>query len=206
MRDRGTDPDEGAATGDAFWGQVCMYGGLLICIVARPQGLTSNNGISYYGTYWQTFVPYAFALLGGALFTRRALRTLALAVAPLPGRLRLDSRHLGDSFAALLVAITLTPYTFGSFFDWVHTLVSALLFVLQLLLSVHLVRCTDGGAAGLLFLVTELTGGIIAARYVIPRRGFLLHGQILFQFGFGALLVRTAALLQPARVAPSSAT
>jgi hypothetical protein len=195
MEKRGT-------VGDLVCGQICLSGGLLICIAARPRGLATNNGISYYGTLWQTFVPYAVALLGSAFFTRRALLAIAPAVpASRPGP-RLDLRRTANLLAVLLLAIAVTPYSLGLLFDWVHTVVSTVLFLLQLILAIQLIRWTDGGAPSLCLFFAQLTGALIAARYVLPRHGFLLHGQVLFELAFGGLLIRSATLLQSPRTEP----
>lgn len=188
--------------GDLVRAQLCLSGGLVTCIATRPGGLGTNNGISYYGTHWQTFLPYAVALLGSAFYTRRALLAVAPTVPASRPRPRLDLARTANWFAILLLLVAVTPYSLGLFFDWVHTLVSAILFVLQLLLAVALIRWTDGGAPSLCLLFAQLMGALIAARYVLPKHGFLLHGQVLFELAFGALLIRSVALLQPAPPAP----
>jgi hypothetical protein len=189
--------DQQTVTGDLVRGQICLYGGLLACILVRPEGLGTNNGISYYGTRWPTFAPYAFALLGVGFFTRRALRAIAPVLPGDRARPRLDLTLMADWFLAMVTGVALTPYTFGTLFDWAHTIISTLLFLYQVVLSVQLVRWTDGGTPSLLFLLLELVGGVIAARYVLPKDGYLLHGQVVFQIGFGGLVLRTATLLQP---------
>jgi hypothetical protein len=49
-----------------------------------------------------------------------------------------------------------------------------------------------------LLLVTEFTGGVIAAIYVLPVRGFLIQGQLLFLAAFEALLLRALRSGRPA--------
>src|SRR5262249_55756301 len=160
-----------------------LFGGLLVCIAARPEGVGTNNGLSYYGTIWQTFLPYAVALIGAALLIRRALRAMAEVFQDR----RPDLAVVADWFAGMLIAVALPPYTFGPVVEWAHMIVSGLLFLLQLVISVQFVRWTDGGTPSLLLLLTELAGGLIAARYVAPKHGLLLQGQLLFQLGFAGL-------------------
>jgi hypothetical protein len=190
MRDR--------VMGDLVRGQVCLLVGLLLCIGLMPEGLGANNGMSYYGVHWETVLPYAVGILSAALFTRRALRHAA-STSPSPGHLRIAA----DAFALLLGGIILTPYTLNGAVDWTHRLLGAALFVLQLLLAIRLVAWAHG--AGTALLLVQLAGGIIAAVYLLQDDGFLLQGEATFQFGFGALLIRTIPLLPvlPMSSAPS---
>ncbi|GAA4566400.1 hypothetical protein [Planotetraspora kaengkrachanensis] len=190
MRDR--------VMGDLVKGQVCLLVGLLLCVALMPEGLGANNGMSFYGVHWETFLPYAAGLLSAALFTRRALHDAA-AASPAPGKVR----HAADAFAVLLAGIILTPYTVSGAVDWTHRLLGALLFALQLTLAVRLLAWAHADAFGGAFLLVQLVGGVIAAIYVLQDDGFLLQGEATFQFGFGALLIRTIPLLPGSVLSPS---
>lgn len=179
---------------DLVRGQLCLYGGLLVCVAARPDGLGVNFGISYYGSSPWTFPPYAIALLGCAVFSRRALYVAAPG-APDPAWLR----RMANWIAALLAGVVVTPYIVGGAVDLAHTLFGAALFILQLALALRLIRWTGNDPANLLLLAAQLTGGVIAAIYVIPKHGFLIQGQLLFQLAWGVLLIRTVAALPSIR-------
>jgi hypothetical protein len=181
--------------GNLILGQAILYVGLLTCVALKPDGLGANDGISYYGIFRQTVVPYAVALLGPGYCTWTALRTAAAFV---PGPVYL--RRMANGLAALSVLVVLTPYDANLVFDWVHTLAGTFLFALQLVLALRLLGWTggDGWVAGLL--AAQFVSGVFCAVYVLPKHGFLLQGQAVFQLAFGALLVRTVRLFVPQAV------
>jgi hypothetical protein len=181
--------------GNLILGQAVFYAGLLVCVALRPDGLGANDGISYYGIFRQTVVPYAVALLGPGYFTWTALRTAA-DFTPAPAYLR----RMADVLAASSVLVVLTPYDANLVFDWVHTLAGTLLFALQLVLGLRLLGWSggDGWTTGLL--VAQFVSGVFCAVYVLPKHGFLLQGQVVFQVAFSALLIRITRLLVPQAV------
>jgi hypothetical protein len=187
--------------GNLILGQAVLYVGLLMCVALKPDGLGANDGISYYGIFRQTVVPYAIAILGPGYFIWTALRTAA-PFAPAPVYLR----RMANCLAALSVLVVLTPYSANPVFDWVHTLAGAFLFVLQLLLGLRLLGWSggDGWTSGLLLL--QFLSGLFCAVYVLPKHGFLLQGEVVFQIAFGALLVRTTRLFVPQAIAPDHVT
>jgi hypothetical protein len=183
--------------GDLAWGQACLYSGLLLCVAIKPEGLGANSGISYYGVHRETVLPYTIALVASALVTCRGLRAAA-ASTPSPGRLRGSA----SSLAALSFGIALTPYSLNTLFDWLHTILGALLFILQLGLALQLLRWTGGDHVTAGLLLAQFAGAVFAAIFVLPKNGFLIQGEVAFQVAFGALLVRTFSLLLPEAVRP----
>jgi hypothetical protein len=171
--------------GDLVRSQLMLFGGLILCMAIRPQGLGANSGISYYGVHRQTVIPYTIGLLGTAWLTQRALRAA--------GR-----TWFGYGFGLLTTGIVLTPYTVSDLFDWTHTVLGAALFILMLVLSGRLTWALRSDPLCVLLLVTEFTGGVIAAIYVLPVRGFLIQGQLLFLAAFEALLLRALRSGRPA--------
>jgi hypothetical protein len=178
--------------GNLILGQGLLYVGLLMCVALKPDGLGANDGISYYGIFRQTVVPYAITLLGPGYFTWTALRAAA-PFAPAPVYLR----RMTSCLAALSVCVVLTPYSANLVFDWVHTLSGSALFVLQLVLGLRLLGWSGGDAWTAGLLVAQFACGVFCAIFVLPKHGFLLQGQVAFQLAFGALLVRTMRLLVP---------
>jgi hypothetical protein len=178
--------------GNLILGQAVLYLGLLMCVALKPDGLGANDGISYYGTFRQTVVPYAAALLGPGYFTWTALRTAA-EFTPAPAYVR----RMADLLAAMSVLVVFTPYSANLVFDWVHTVAGTVLFALQLVLGRRLLGWSggDGWTTGLL--VAQFVSGVFCAVYVLPKHGFLLQGQVAFQAAFGALLVRITRLVVP---------
>lgn len=185
--------------GNIVLGQICLFGGLLVCVVMRPHGLVANDGISYYGIFRHTVGPYALALMGMAFWTRRALH-LAAPLSPAPAYLR----GMATWMAAMSVGVVLTPYSLNIVFDWAHTLLGAAVFVLQLVLGLRMLSWSGGDAWMTAFLVAQFCSGVFAAVFVLPKQGFLIQGQLAFQLAFGALLLRTARLLVPQELAPAT--
>lgn len=165
-----------------IFGQIFLYIGLLVCVIIRPNGLGTNDGISYYGTVLATLAPYSIGLLGGAffaVFAGKAIREPYLQ----PVRLALFI------YAPLVAGIVITPVTAGRWIDYLHTTLGTVLFLLQLALSIWLVWRLRHLWWSLLLCIIELVAGILSAIYVAPPQGFLLQGQIIFQLAFGMLLV-----------------
>ena len=50
-----------------IYGQSCFVAGLIVCLALKPHGLTANEGLSYYGVYRETILPYTLMLLGPAV-------------------------------------------------------------------------------------------------------------------------------------------
>lgn len=184
---------------DLVLAQVFLFGGMLPCVALRPAGLGANDGISYYGIHPLTVAPYAVAIGGSALFTRRALRALAPGL-PAPAYVA----RMADGLALMSGGVVLTPYSANALFDWAHTLLGTVVFFCQLVLAVQLLAWSGGDGWIAWLLAAQFTAGVIAAIYVLPEDGFLIQAQLGFQLAFGGLLARTAHLLRP-RLEPAYA-
>lgn len=165
-----------------LFGQVCLYAGLLICVILKPAGLATNDGISYYGVQAETILPYAFALLGGAYFALRASHQLDSEAWRL---LRLALQV----YALLIAGLVITPYAAGRWVDYLHTACGSALFFLQLVLSGWLIWKLHKIWWSVVLSFVELAAGILCALYLNPTHGFLLQFQVLFQLAFGLLLI-----------------
>lgn len=187
-------------TGDLVLAQVFLSGGMLVCVMIRPDGLGANAGISYYGIHHGTVVPYAVAVIGSALFTRRALRDMA-PVLPASAHVR----GTADCLAAMAWGVVLTPYSLNTLFDWAHTMLGAALFFLQLVLTARLLSWSGGDAWMRCLLLVEFGSGVVAGVFVLTKDGFLIQAQLVFQLAFTMALIRRARPLVAAAVesAPS---
>lgn len=162
--------------------QVCLYGGLLIAICLKTRGLAVNSGISYYGIFMRTVIPYALGLLGSAFFCLQAAKCIE------DKNLRLLKRSL-LAIAVFGVIIVITPYSVDALTDWLHTIAGSLLFITQLLLSGWLSVKLDYKPPVLGLLCLEFAAGVLCAIYLTPTHGFLIQCQVIFQVAFGALLI-----------------
>jgi hypothetical protein len=171
-----------------IWGQVCFYTGLVVAILLKPHGLAANAGISYYGIYARTVIPYCVSLLGSAYCSwQSALHIHYDELKPMRNALII--------MAILTVIISVTPYSFNNLLDQTHQLAGTVLFSLQLLLSIWIVIRLRYTYWSVVLSAVELLAGIVCAIYLTPAHGFLIQAQILFQLAFGALLVYSLKIL-----------
>lgn len=177
------------ATRYAVYAQACFYIGLIACVIIRPKGLTANGGISYYGIYAETIVPYIFALLGAGYFS---IKTGEQFTDPEYKLMKYSLSVIG----LLVIGVMITPDSLSVFMDDLHQACGISLFVLQLLLSGLLTMRLRYAIPAVVFTVIELVGGIASFIWLNPVHGYLLESQIVFQFGFGALLIYALNRLQ----------
>lgn len=172
-----------------IWGQVCFYIGLLIAVMIRPAGLTANSGISYYGIFAETFIPFEISLLGGAVFTWLFAQHIdEMSLRPV--------RESLLTMAVLTSIVAVTPYAVDTLMDSIHRTAGALLFILQLILSFWLIAKLHHAIWAVLLTMAELVAGIACALYLYPTHGYLFQAQVLFQFFFSALLIYGLRQLQ----------
>ena len=170
------------------YGQLCLYAGLLVCAVVKPHGLLVNDGISYYGNFRATIIPYAFALLGGAYFSIRAAEHLAQPpVKPL--------RYAFTAFALLAAGELVTPAFASQPVDALHRVFGIALFSLQLLVSIWLVVRLRYAWQAVALALVELIAGIAAFLYLAPAHGLLLESQVVFQTAFAALAIYALTIM-----------
>jgi len=165
-----------------LFGQLFFIGGLLVCVILKPEGLAANDGISYYGIYERTFFPYAVGLLGSAYFLARAASSV---MSPALRPLRLSFR----TYVPLVVGIVFTPYAAGRYMDYLHTVCGSALFSLQLILSGWLIWQLRYAWWAVALTVMECIAGVLSAVFLRPPHGFLIQSQVVFQLAFGALVL-----------------
>ena len=164
-----------------IYGQLCFYVGLLICVIVKPQGLTIDNGFSYYGILGATIFPYCFALLGSAYFCWLSARELTRKTWLIYYALRAAS--------ILLVGIAITPYTAGRISTNLHETFGGVLFSLQLILSGWFVFRLRFELLTTTLTLLEFAAGIASLIYLAPKHGYLLESQTIFQLFFAALFI-----------------
>ncbi len=163
-----------------LYGQIWLYAWLIIAILLRPSGLIANSGVSFYGIYLSTVIPYSIALLGAAYWNWHCADELTEPVW-LSQSLRLIS--------LCLIGISLTPYSLGLIFDDAHTTIGALLFIVQLVTSARIAFLLHRRLITVLLWFIELTAGIVSAIYVLSDHGYLLQSQVVFQLAFASIIL-----------------
>lgn len=166
-----------------IWGQVYFYGGLLIAIALQPYGLIANSGISYYGIFAKTFIPFEISLLGSA--TCAWLSASHITEASLK-----PVRNTLFFMAICTCLVAVSPFTYDVL-NIIHRLAGALLFSAQLLLSFWLIVKLQHILWATLLTAAELLAGIACAIYLYPAHGYLLQSQVIFQFFFSILLIHS---------------
>lgn len=155
---------------------------MILDVIIRPQGLAANNGLSYYGDYKASIIPYSLAFFSSAFTYWEAARDFDGKHA-LNKRLSLAMKIMAGLFIGLLV----TP---SSFVDPIHTCIGTALFSFQLAVSMWLLfRYMKDWQTAVLAAVMWLSG-LGAFYYLQGSHGFLLQTQVIFQFAFAAILVR----------------
>jgi hypothetical protein len=170
------------------WAQACFLSGMLVAILLKPEGLRANDGISYYGTYSRTVLPYLVSLLGAAFFSWQAAMIIT---SP-------DLKLIRTGLAAgslLAVAVAVTPYTVNPALNFAHIVAGSALFSLQLFLSFLLVYRLHYNMWAVMLALVELVAGIVCAHFLRPTQGLLIQFQILFQIAFGLMLVLSLKLV-----------
>jgi hypothetical protein len=175
-----------------LWAQVGFFLSLALCVLIEPEGLNDNHGWSFYESRRETFVPYALGVLCGILLIAYASTLLERSAAPreLATGLRLLALFLFFDLA--------TPDTVNSFFFWAHDLASTLLFLFQLGFAIWLVRSVWRTRAGVVLVVVQFVGGLVAMFSQLQLIPLLGLGILVFQLSFGVLLVCATAPLHSA--------
>lgn len=155
---------------------------LAVSIFIRPSGFTANDGISYYGVYKTTIVPYALAFLLSAIFYWRAAS--ALPAKPTPYKYLSVSLEI---VAVLIVGLLLSP---ASVLEPLHITIGSILFSFQLLVSIWLIVISQPVWPNINYVLIELFSGIAALYYFPKHLGWLLQAQVIFQLAFGLLVIK----------------
>ena len=162
---------------------------LLACLLLRPSGLAANDGLSYFGGFLNTAVPYSFSFLLYAYFLWRVAPLLATSLGSKDAWAIVLALRV---MSGLLVGLVLTPHTLV---NGIHTVFGTALFASQLLFSIYLFVRQRDWQNGVILLV-QLASGLAALYYLPKHGGLLLQSQVMFQLAFG-LLLRRVAMARP---------
>jgi hypothetical protein len=164
--------------------QVVFFSSVALCLLINHGEMAENDGISFYGVYHSTIEILVVGYVVAALGLWRIANYFKLSrVSPFTV---LATRLVGIG----LVALLLTPYNKGAFFNWSHMIVGVFGALLQLEITLQLLRRFPS-IPGITALIVQLVGGIICAASLPDWQfRYLLPGEIVFQIGFaGSLFV-----------------
>jgi len=160
----------------------------MICIIIRPGGLAANNGISYYGTHLNTLPFYVIALTGSTLIGFQTSQRL------MDNKYK-NFKYFFGSLFFLTLGLILFPYNFNNFYSLTHQLIGTIIFLVQAIFSLYIVIRLKKDFLNTILFAFQILGGLIAAYYLFPEKGFLIQGQILFQIAFGLIIIKNSIYL-----------
>jgi len=173
--------------------QALFFFSLFVCLVIAHGHQAQTNGISFYGVYGPTMAVLIAGYVAAGVGLWRASNIFRFSDAP-------ASVWIGLRFVALdLAVLLLTPYNQGTFLNWAHMVAGVAGALVQVAITVALVRVHRTSRA-LYGLCVQLLGGVFAA-ISLPdwRLDVLLAGQIIFQIGFGWCLMEWSTALHAQR-------
>jgi len=157
------------------------------CVCLQPGDVMTHNGLSFYGNFQQTLLPYGLGLGLTALALLRASQHMPQAAVGRGLRLSLSA------MAAALLGVVVTPsFAQNWLIQLLHVLFAAMVFVLQLAVSWRATHLRTGQLDHWLFRVQ--LGALAVAMLSFGTFGALslmLPAQALAIASFGALLLRT---------------
>lgn len=158
-------------------GQTILLFSISICIFLLPQSLFANDGVSYFGAQKTTVIPYSVGLLLTAWFSFKVARALP----------KHSHRVVKAGFkiiAILLLAIVVVPYGINFTLEYIHTLLSAALFLVQFIMMWWLAFKVKSDGLSLFLLFLMAVEIIITVMYLDPRGGYLIAGELAYQLTF----------------------
>lgn len=160
-----------------------------ICIILQPADILAHSGLSFYGNFQRTILPYGLGLVMTAYFLLRACYLLKNQVA--------RSFRLGlEAVAVGLLGIVATP-SFSSFkvIQDLHVLFGLLIFTTLAGLSLHYLIHVEGKLFDWILLVLQFVAIVIVALsfHAVGILSLMLPAQVLDIGSFGTLLIRAAS-------------
>lgn len=170
---------------------VSLFGLMAICILIRPGSLSANGGISYFGNYKGTLLPYSGAFILTAWFLYQLTNRLW------------HAKFFGDYvkqaldlIAVLVIALILVPSNGGHLLERIHEGIGSAIFSLELILSVYWWLASRKDRFLSVLVLLELFSGIASAVYLPTHHGLMLQTQLVFQAAFMLVLYRILRLAE----------
>jgi hypothetical protein len=152
----------------------------VICVIARPESLGHNDGLSYFGAVWWTLVPYTIAFLTYAICCFVAYKKI---------KPRTSSskaiRILLLIMVIALVGLTITPHTV---IGGLHKVFGSSLFASQLVLSLYLLYKNGMNYYIFILVLVMFISGIFSASFLNAPSGYMIQAQIIYQIAFVLIL------------------
>ena len=168
------------------YSRVAFFGAMAICIVLSQRGITDNQGLSYYGTTWQTFVPYALGFVLTAFFVFRA--TFGIENDDFQGKFLTVALRL---VAVLMLGVLMTPYAISMDVYHIHVMISATLFIIELILAIWFTLYIRPDWINRALILLVLASGIVAYLSLNSTLRYMVQAQLAYELCFALMLLRS---------------
>jgi hypothetical protein len=173
----------------AVFSQASLLAALLVSHVLLPFVIFTPRGVSNYGVYWPSVVPYTLGLGMYAVFVFFSARHYSAEYAGL--------RRMLYVLAALLAVVLFSTYFYklSPALDTAHRLAGTALVSWQILIGYKFVKLINWRVFEYLLLLTMLASAVLMAMSLFTPAGFLSIFQVMFAAAFGVLYVSATAQL-----------
>lgn len=157
-------------------GQLAGYLGIGLSLLILPAGITTNDGVSYFGAHWETVGAFGGGLL---IMTACAYRIFQM----LP-KYEIIFRSLVLGSAVLLFGLAVTPFGSIHSLAWTHERLTELLFVIEVIMVAYIALFIRRNLISLGMLALVLGSAIWMMTYWAPDRQLLLVGELITEASF----------------------
>jgi hypothetical protein len=173
-----------------IWGQVSLFGFILLCTILNPHFLIERNegGLSNYGVYRETVLPYSLAFGLSGIITFYSAYLL-----PKSGGVMRQLKWTLILLGILNIATLLStyPYHLNNFFNTLHDDVGLMGVIIELILSLWFAIYIARSFWGWLLAAIQIIGFILVILILFNYLHILFIAEIISGVAFGAQLVRS---------------
>ncbi len=155
---------------------------LLICIFIRPTGLIANSGISYYGKYLDTLIPYTLAFLAFGAATWKSA-----AIINKEAKFDKYVRRALQIITILFLGVLVTPHTL---LPQEHVFFGSTLFAMQLVSATMLVFMVKRDLINSILLIVAYFSCLASLIFLNTSHGWMIQSQVIFQISIWLLFIR----------------
>lgn len=173
-----------------FVSQLCLSIGLFVCVLLMPHFLFESNegGVSNYGTYTKTVIPYTFGFGICGILTLRVARISTN---------RMMHRLLWIlGLLYLFVLISTYPYKLDATYDNIHHAAGASLLIYSLGFGMWLSLFRARSIATIALFTAQLIGFLMAILTSLGVLHVLFIAELLSSLAFGVLLTVATAVTE----------
>lgn len=181
------------------FGLAIFFGCLIVCAFLKPQGFWVNHGISYYGTFLETIIPYAIGFSAAIWSFYRVASVLA------PYRNLRIIRQLMLAAAICMAGVLITPYSVSASLYDIHVLFGSLLFSAQLVAATWLAWKVVRSRLLELVVIFMIAVGVVCFLSLSGEPSVETRAQIVYQIAFGYVLLHSFKVMLERALAANEA-